>query len=687
MSLATLGQDVLCFLASTVVVIPVFKRLKISPVLGFLACGLLLKQLGLTKDLEDLERLSELGVLFLLFEMGLELSLDRLKALAKYAFGLGTLQMIVCTSAFSLFALPVGNGLGTNILEKVASAPASLVSIRTVDEAVVIGGALAMSSSAFVLQLLTERGEMPTRSGSATLGILLLQDIAVVPFLVLLPLIESDNSELLNGASASSLLEKLGPTALQTVLGLGLLLVGGRVVLRRVFEVVAGSRNPEAFLALCLLTVSGAAYITSHLGFSDTMGAFIAGVLLSETNYKTQVEADVKPFRGLLLGLFFTTTAASINMSVLTNNWQVIAWILAGLLTCKTAIIATLAKSFGLTTGESLRIGFMLSQAGEFAFVLLSLAASLKVLPEDLNQVLIIVVVLSMALTPALTDVGKRVGDWLEELESKDPDGQIIEMLAMEDAARSGSHNFEADKNPIVISGFGPHGQMMANIFENPMVMNQPSYVVFDLDPTRVQMGRQAGFPVIFGDGSRRGVYEAAGIEVPRAVVVCHGNRDQALQVVGMIRGSYPGVPVYACGLDLNHAAELERAGAIATVVTPAEAGLAMGCRILSAELKLSDSEVAYIKQGIDEAMASKVHDRSLLLESGQEGICREIIKFDSRRQALQAPAALLAFEDENIPMASVDGGVGTDAEDDACLVPVDFSPSVISDPVKARLN
>jgi Kef-type K+ transport system membrane component KefB len=342
---------VLCFLASTVVVIPVFKRLKISPVLGFLACGVLLSQLGLTRDLEDLERLSELGVLFLLFEMGLELSLDRLKALAKYAFGLGTLQMVACTLAFSMFALPVGNGLGTTILEKVASAPPSLVSIRSVDEAVVIGGALAMSSSAFVLQLLTERGEMPTRSGSATLGILLLQDIAVVPFLVLLPLIESNSSsELLNGASASSLLEKLGPTAIQTVLGLGALLLGGRVVLRRVFEVVAGSRNPEAFLALCLLTVSGAAYITSSLGFSDTMGAFIAGVLLSETNYKTQVEADVKPFRGLLLGLFFTTTAASINIEVLEHNWSVIAWILAGLLACKTAIIATLAKSFGLTT-------------------------------------------------------------------------------------------------------------------------------------------------------------------------------------------------------------------------------------------------------------------------------------------------------------------------------------------------
>lgn len=175
MSLATLGQDILCFLASTVVIIPVFKQLRISPVLGFLACGLVLKQLGLANDLEDLERLSELGVLFLLFEMGLELSLDRLKALAKYAFGLGTLQMIACTSAFSLFALPVGNGLGTFILEKVASATPNLVSIRTVDEAVVIGGALAMSSSAFVLQLLTERGEMPTRAGSATLGILLLQ--------------------------------------------------------------------------------------------------------------------------------------------------------------------------------------------------------------------------------------------------------------------------------------------------------------------------------------------------------------------------------------------------------------------------------------------------------------------------------------------------------------------------------
>eukprot|EP01025_Chloroclados_australasicus_P022585 TRINITY_DN23212_c0_g1_i4.p1 TRINITY_DN23212_c0_g1~~TRINITY_DN23212_c0_g1_i4.p1 ORF type:complete len:347 (-),score=12.91 TRINITY_DN23212_c0_g1_i4:16-1056(-) len=253
-SLLPLGLDFMTFLATTVLVVPLFKSRNVSPILGFLFAGLILDQLGLFRNVEAIEKLSELGVLFLLFEMGLELSLDRLKSLAKFAFGLGSLQMIFTTLAFMTFALPVGKGFGTQILVNFFGADPQLVSIRSVDEALVIGAALSLSSSAFVLRILQERGELATTFGSATLGILLFQDIATIPFLVLLPLIESDSS--------GFLLDKIGPTAIFSVVGVALLLLGGRTVLRRIFEIVANSRSQETFLALSLLTVVGASYFT-----------------------------------------------------------------------------------------------------------------------------------------------------------------------------------------------------------------------------------------------------------------------------------------------------------------------------------------------------------------------------------------------------------------------------------------
>ena len=204
-----------------------------------------------------------------------------------------------------------------------------------------------MSSSAFVLQLLQERGEMPTRVGSATLGILLFQDIAVVPFLVLLPVIEMNGG--MEGATPATLLQLLGPTTLQTVAGLGALLLGGRFVLRRIFEMVAESRSSETFVALCLLTVGGTSLLTKQLGLSDTLGAFIAGILLSETSYRTQVEADIRPFRGLLIGLFFLSVGSSINMEVLKENYDIIACMLVGLVSLKAAVNIFLGPLFGLS--------------------------------------------------------------------------------------------------------------------------------------------------------------------------------------------------------------------------------------------------------------------------------------------------------------------------------------------------
>ncbi|XP_061370612.1 K(+) efflux antiporter 3, chloroplastic-like isoform X2 [Gastrolobium bilobum] len=515
-----LGLDTLTFLAVTVLIVPTFKSIKASPILGFFFAGVVLNQFGLIRNLTDVKILSEWGILFLLFEMGLELSLARLKALAKYAFGMGLAQVVLSTLAFTAFELPPNGAIGTQILQFLFHSRSDLVNIRSVDEAVVIGAALSLSSSAFVLQLLAEKGELPTRFGSATLGILLLQDLAVVPLLVILPILESQNM------SEESVLPMLAQESLKALGGLGLLSLGAKYILRRVFEVVADTRSSEAFVALCLLTVAGTSLVTQNLGFSDTLGAFLAGAILAETNFRTQIEADIRPFRGLLLGLFFLSTGTSIDMQLLLREWPNVLSLLGGLIAIKTLIITAIGPRVGLTLQESVRIGLLLSQGGEFGFVVFSLANRLGVLPLELNKLLIIVVVLSMSLTPFLNEAGRRAASYIEDKYDAENKQKPAEML-----------NFNASE-PVVILGFGQMGQVLANFLSNPLASGGDSdavgwpYVAFDLDPTVVKAARKLGFPILYGDGSRPTVLQSAGIYSPKAIMVMYSGKKKIMEAV-----------------------------------------------------------------------------------------------------------------------------------------------------------
>eukprot|EP00898_Chlorokybus_atmophyticus_P007421 jgi/Chlat1/7680/Chrsp64S07175 len=596
-----LGYDTLTFLAATVLVVPVFKALNVSPVLGFLLSGFALNQLGVFRNVKDIEELSELGILFLLFEMGLELSLERLKALAKYAFGLGVLQILACTLIFTLFESPPNAAIGTQILQLLFHATPDLVNIRTIDEAVVIGAALSLSSSAFVLQLLSERGELATRVGSATLGILLMQDIAVVPLLVILPLIEAGPS----GASAGGglMFYKLATTALRALGGLGALLLAGRFGLRRLFEVVANSRSSETFVALVLLTVVGTSILTKQLGFSDTLGAFLAGAILAETNFRTQIEADIRPFRGLLLGLFFVTVGTSIDAQLFIKEWPNIFALLAGLLAIKTATISALGPVFGLSRAESVRTGLLLSQGGEFAFVVFSLANRLDVLPEELNRLLIIVVVLSMALTPTLSDVGRWLARRIEDWEATLPP-QPGMPAPSSDWTNPMQHCVQ---EPIVICGFGRLGQVLANFLSSPLVAKGGDasalpYVAFDLQTRRVQAARRLGFPVYYGDGSRADVLRTVGIKRPKAIMVIYTSRRRAVDAVENLRASFPSVPIYARAGDLSHLLELRDAGATEVVLETVETSLQMGTLLLENEGILS-YDVAFLREALRQSM------------------------------------------------------------------------------------
>lgn len=580
-TIAELGLDGLTFLGAVVLVVPLFKSIKVSPVLGFLLAGVLCDRFGLFHDEENVAQLAELGVLFLLFEQGLELSFDRLRALAKFAFVLGLIQILASTAVFTAFELPVGNAFGTQILTRFLGASPELVDIRSLDEAIVIGAGLSLSSSAFVLQLLSERGELSTPFGRATLGVLLMQDIAVVPLLVILPLYEAAISGTMPTVDqdSASILAQLGPTAVKAVLGLGGLLLGGRVVLRRVFEVVAGARSSEAFVALCLLTVSGAGLVTEKLGFSDTLGAFVAGVLLAETNYRQQIEVDIRPFRGLLLGLFFVTTGTSINVDLLLREWPNVLGLLVGLVSLKTAIVAAAGPLVGLTRAESVRTGLLLGQGGEFAFVVFSLANQLGVLPSDLNQLLIIVVVLSMALTPALAEGGKLAYEFLERDSSSNKSAA---------ASTDDEEDVLADGITLV-AGFGPHGQAVCNMLRARTTMSQPEdnvvgYIAFDMDPRRVQAARRRGFAVMYGDASRPEVLRASGVKRPGAVVVAYSKPERALAAVKAARESFgDDIFVLARARDPSHAEELRVAGASQCCVDAVETGVQMGTAVLGA--------------------------------------------------------------------------------------------------------
>uniref|UniRef100_A0A2P2LF12 Glutathione-regulated potassium-efflux system protein kefB n=1 Tax=Rhizophora mucronata TaxID=61149 RepID=A0A2P2LF12_RHIMU len=324
------------------------------------------------------------------------------------------------------------------------------------------------------------------------------------------------------------------------------------------------------------------------------LGAFLAGALLAETNFRTQIEADIRPFRGLLLGLFFVTTGTSIDMQLLFREWPNVLSLLAGLIVIKTLIITAIGPRVGLTIQESVRIGFLLSQGGEFAFVVFSLANRLGVLPLELNKLLIIVVVLSMALTPLLNEVGRRTANLIDD--DFDKENKSTEMV-----------NFNGS-DPIVILGFDQMGQVLVNFLSAPLtsgadgdVVGWP-YVAFDLNPSVVKASRKLGFPIFYGDGSRPEVLQSAGISSPRAVMVMYTGTKRTIEAVQRLRHAFPAIPIYARAKDLMHLLDLKKAGATDAILENAETSLLLGSKLLKSLGVMSD-DVDFLSQLVRDSM------------------------------------------------------------------------------------
>jgi CPA2 family monovalent cation:H+ antiporter-2 len=541
----------LVLLLAAVLGVVIFRLLHLPPLLGYLAVGILIgpHALGWVPDTPQARYLAEFGVVFLMFSIGLEFNLAKLRAMRQLVFGLGLAQVVLtmliamATSLFAAWAL-------ADVLD-------GLFQIGWAG-AFALGGALAMSSTAIVVKLLAERLELDTPHGRQIMGILLFQDLAVVPLLVITPAL---------ARSPDNVGWVVALASMKAVLVLLVLLVFGQRLMRRWFHIVAKRRSQELFMLNLLLITLGLAWITEHAGLSLALGAFVAGMLISETEYRHQVEEDIKPFRDVLLGLFFITIGMLLNIRIVAEHFLLVLLLLCLPVLLKLGLIALLARSFGVSAGTALRSGLALCTAGEFGFVVLNQAGGLHLLNEVLMQVVLASMLLSMLIAPFLIQYSDRIvmrftsSEW---------------MLASLNLTKLAAKSMSTDRH-VIICGFGRSGQNLARLLEAEDI----GYVALDLDPERVREAAAAGDSVVYGDAARRESLIAAGIHRAQALVITYAETASALKVLRHVHDIAPSLPVIVRTHDDADLEQLREAGAAEVVPEVIEGSLMLGTHAL----------------------------------------------------------------------------------------------------------
>ncbi|MBV6321674.1 monovalent cation:proton antiporter family protein [Duganella violaceipulchra] len=537
----------LLLLGSAVLGVVAFRMMHLPPMLGYLAVGILIgpHALGLAESSEAFHSLAEFGVVFLMFSIGLEFSLPKLMAMRRIVFGLGMAQVVLTIVATMLFGWAIATQLPSSIH---IGWQASFA----------LGGALAMSSTAIVSKMLTERLELESVHGRKIIGILLFQDLAVVPLLILIPSL---------GQRPDALVETLAWAGVKAVIVLALLLFFGQKLVRGWFTIVVKRRSQELFMLNLLLITLGAAWITERAGLSLALGAFVAGMLISETEYKHQVEEDIKPFRDVLLGLFFITIGMLLNVQMVLAHWWLVLVLLAGPVLLKFALIAGLAKLFGATDGVSMRTGLALAQAGEFGFVLLNLAGGSHLMDPFIIQVVLASMVLSMLVAPFIISKSDQI---VMKVSSNE---WMMQSLALTKIA---SRTMSTNKH-VIVCGFGRSGQSLATLLGEEHI----DYHALDLDPERVQEAQSAGRHVSYGDAARRESLVAAGIYRASAVVITYASTASALKVLHLVHELAPALPVIVRAHDDTDLDRLKAAGAAEVVPELMEGSLMLASHAL----------------------------------------------------------------------------------------------------------
>ncbi len=532
-------QDLIILLIAAVAVVPVCQAIKMGAVPGFLIAGLIVgpSGLGLVDNLAEISHLAEIGIAFLLFVIGIELKPSRLWQMRRMVFGLGTLQVLITGLAlvavsYYVFGMPFR-------------------------AAVIIGPALALSSTAFVLQLLNDQQLLKSTYGRASFSILLLQDLAVVPLLALVTLL---------GMPELSISNDIGLALAESVAILTLVVLFGRYFLHPILHRIALTKIPEVFTASAILMVLGVALIAENIGLSMAMGAFIAGMLMSDSFYKHQVVSEIKPFRGLLLGLFFMSMGMALNLQLLIEKPMFSVGLVILLISLKVLILFPLAYLFGLGRKKSLAVSLVLAQSGEFALVLFSLSLNSGVLDPAIHQQLLLIILLSLLMTPLLANWAKRV-------------------LLKDKAVTTDLITVPISK-PIILIGFGRVGHRVGDILN---LAGKP-FIAVDIDPNIVKKYRAEGLPVFYGDVCNKELIDSIGGDDSQLVIVTINEIEAAKLIISSLRQSNPNLAIYARGKNSLECAQLSKTGASAVVSDTIEASIELA-RMGLASLEVGEKE------------------------------------------------------------------------------------------------
>ena len=549
--MATTLELVLLYLVAAVLGVVVCRSLKLPPMLGYLVVGVFIgpNARALAQDSASVAYLAEFGVVFLMFVLGLEFNLPKLRSMRTLVFGLG-LSQVVLTMAGTL--------LGHAVLVAGYAWLTGSVWGMSWQGAVVLGSAMAMSSTAIVVKMLAERLELESEHGRRVLGVLLFQDLAVVPLLVLIPALNSSGEELMRS---------LALAFVKAAVLLTLLLVGGQRVMRWWLTLVARRKSDELFVLNVLLITLGLAYITEHAGLSLALGAFVAGMLIAETEYKHRVETDIRPFHDVLLGLFFITIGMKLDWRPVLDQWPLVLLLTTLPVLAKFVLVAALARAFGTAPGVALRTGLYLAQAGEFGFVLLTLGAGHGLVAPEWVSPVLASMVLSMLATPLLIQHSDRI---VMRLSATD---WLLQSVQLTGIAKK---SIRTEKH-VIICGYGRSGQNLARMLDTQGI----PYMALDLDPDRVRQAAAAGQSVVFGDAARLPSLMAAGLARANAVVVSYPDTASALKILRLVREHAPAVPVVVRTIDDSDLETLRNAGAAEVVPEAIEGSLMLASHAL----------------------------------------------------------------------------------------------------------
>jgi len=549
--------DILVFLGLSVFIVIFMNKLKLSPVLGYLVVGAVIGSNGYLIDNPEIDAVSEFGVVFLLFVIGLELTIERLIRMRLHVFGFGSMQVLITTCVLG-WAINKFLGIQMSI-------------------SLLLSAALAMSSSAIVLPALHENKRKSTQVGRLALAVLLMQDLAVVPLLAIMPILKDNPNDI-------ELLFAVGKAGVKAIMSIIAITIAGRLFLRPFFSLIGSVKTDELYVTAALLLVIGASCATQELGLSMAMGAFLAGLLIAETEYRNKIEESIIPFQGMFLGLFFMTVGMKIDIDLIMNNAKTIFAYSTILIAVKFSIIFMIASLFRFPLGAIVNASLLLCQGGEFAFILIQMASQNKMIASDLGQILLMVVAVTMAITPLLAVIGNKLEDRLDS--NKDLNINL-EFKGISDL-----------NGHVVIAGFGRVGRMVAYM----LAQEQIDFIAVDSNASLVKKARSQGFPIYHGDLTQEDTLKAVGMDRAGSVVLSMSDKKAIRNTTRMICKEYKqrlkNLHIIARVEDYKHGDFIKRCGATIAIPATIETGLQLGAAVLT-DVGIPEHEIIFLKEKV----------------------------------------------------------------------------------------